>query len=249
MDFTRTPRRRSGDPAEPRHREPVFNTDGKAFCLIITAICVAIYLYQDMLPAADSRRFLLAFGLTPANYFMGLEAGYRGVILPAWLPLFTHMLLHGGFWHLFLNMVALLSFGPQIERAIGPLRMAALFIVGGLAAAFAEIYLTADTWIVMIGASGAIFAVIAAYVMLWPTGWLYLFVIAMPGWVWVLVVIALHVALGWIWPVQGIAWYAHMGGLVAGAALIVVLRPPGLALFQPSPRPPRRRRPARRDEE
>ncbi|MEZ5669255.1 MAG: rhomboid family intramembrane serine protease [Alphaproteobacteria bacterium] len=76
--------------------------------------------------------------------------------------------------------------------------------------------------------------------MLWPTGWLFLFVIAMPGWVWMIVVVLLHVALGWIWPVEGIAWWAHMGGLVAGLVLILFLRPPGVALFQPSPRPPRR---------
>ena len=226
----------------PRRREPVFNTEGKAFCLVFTAICIAAYLYQDMLSPADGNRFLIAFGLTPAHFFMGLENGWRGIILPSWLPLFTHMVLHGGFWHLFLNMVALLSFGPQIERAIGTWRMAVLFLLGGLAAAFAELYLTDDSWTVMIGASGAIFAVIAAYVMLWPTGWLFLFVIAMPGWIWVIVVILLHVALGWIWPVEGIAWWAHMGGLVGGALLILVLRPPGLSLFQPSPRPPRRRR-------
>lgn len=226
----------------PRRREPVFNTDGKAFCLLFTAACVAIYLYQSSLQQADAQRFLLAFGLIPAQHFMGLETGWRGIILPSWLPLFTHMLLHGGFWHLFLNLVALLSFGPQIERAIGTWRMAVLFLVGGLAAAYAELYLTDDSWTVMIGASGAIFAVIAAYVMLWPTGWLFLFVIAMPGWVWVIAVVLLHVALGWVWPVEGIAWWAHMGGLLAGALLIIPLRPAGVRLFQPSPRPPRRRR-------
>lgn len=225
-----------------RRREPIINAEGKVFCLAFSALCVVIFLYQDTLRPTEANSFIGAFGLTPTNYLMGLERPYGSLILPSWLPLFSHMLLHGGFWHLFLNLVALLSFGPQIERAIGTWRMAVLFIVGGLVAANAEVYLTDQPWITMIGASGAIFAVIAAYVMLWPTGWLFLFIVAMPGWVWVIAVVALHVALGWIWPVDGIAWYAHMGGLVAGAALIVVLRPPGVALFQPSPRPPRRRR-------
>ena len=239
----RTPSQRGSSSAE-RRREPIFNAEGKVFCLAFAAICVIVFLYQDSLRPTAANSFVSAFGLTPTNYMMGLEFQYNGIVLPSWLPLFSHMLLHGGFWHLFLNMVALLSFGPQIERTIGTWRMAMLFIAGGVAAAYAELYLTDQPWITMIGASGAIFAVISAYVMLWPTGWLFLFVIGMPGWVWVIAVVALHVALGWIWPVDGIAWYAHMGGLVAGAMLIIVLRPPGVGLFQPSPRPPKRKRPA-----
>ena len=231
-----------------RRREPVFNTDGKAFTLLFSAACVAIYLYQSTLGFSALNQFIRTFALTPYDILTGIERSYSGVVVPFWLPLFTHMLLHGGFWHLFLNLVALLSFGPQVERAIGSWRMALLFVFGGLAAAFAELYLTADVGIPMLGASGAIFAVIAAYVMLWPTGWLFLFIVAMPGWVWVIAVILLHVALGWIWPVEGIAWWAHMGGLVAGAILILVLRPPGVRLFQPSPKPPRRRRPQRDSE-
>jgi membrane associated rhomboid family serine protease len=230
------------DEEAPRRREPVFNTEGKAFTLLFSALCVAAFLYQDTLRLSELNQFISAFALTPYYVLTGIERTYAGAVVPFWLPLFTHMLLHGGFWHLFLNLVALLSFGPQIERTIGSWRMALLFILGGLAAAFAEIYLTDDVAIPMLGASGAIFAVIAAYVMLWPTGWLFLFIVAMPGWVWVIAVILLHVALGWIWPVEGIAWWAHMGGLVAGAILIVLLRPPDVPLFQASPRPPRRRR-------
>ncbi len=240
--------RRLPEDEAPR-REPVFNTEGKAFTLLFAAACVAVYLYQSSLSFRALDQFMRAFALTPYNVLTGIDHVYSGMIVPAWLSLFSHMVLHGGFWHLFLNLVALLSFGPQIERAIGTWRMAVLFIVGGLAAAFAEIYLTDEILVPMVGASGAIFAVIAAYVMLWPTGWLFLFFIAMPGWAWVIVVILLHVALGWLWPVEGIAWWAHMGGLVAGAVLILGLRPAGVRLFQPSPRPPRRRRRAQAEDD
>jgi len=227
---------------QPRRREPIFNTEGKAFTLVFALACVGVYLYQSSLGFTALANFINAFGLTPAKFMQGRESPYGMMLVPSWLPLFTHTLVHGGFWHLFLNMVALLSFGPQVERRIGTWRMAVLFLVGGLVAALAETYLATDPSIVMIGASGAIFAVITAYVMLWPTGWMFLFIIAMPGWVFIIVVILLHIALGWIWPVEGIAWWAHMGGLVAGAILILFLRPPGVRLFQPSPRPPRRRR-------
>ena len=103
---------------QPRRREPIFNTDGKAFTLAFAAVCVGVYLYQSSLSTTALYNFFDAFALTPRRFLQGLESLYGATLLPAWLPLFSHMLLHGGFWHLFLNMIALLSFGPPVEPEV-----------------------------------------------------------------------------------------------------------------------------------
>ncbi len=228
-----------------RRREPIFNAKGRGFTLGFALACVAVYLFQQAAGLRETRDLFEAFGLVPYYFLLGIDVTYHGVIVPSWANILTHMLLHDGFWHLALNMLALVSFGGMVERTIRTWRMAVLFLVGGVVAGLAEVWLSSEQFILMVGASGAIFAVVGAYVMLWPFTRVYLLVIPMPGWVLLAVIVVLHLVLGYGLQLGGIAWWAHMGGLAAGMLLILVLRPRGVVLFQQPPPPPpiRRRRP------
>jgi membrane associated rhomboid family serine protease len=178
--------------------------------------------------AGGSARVPLA--LVPAEFLAHPLAA-----LPA---LFGHMFLHGGIAHLAGNMLFLWIFGDNVEDALGHVRYALFYLACGLAAAFAQIAATPHSGVPMVGASGAISGVLAAYAVLYPRSpitvvnpipfmWLFwgLF-IWLPAWLVILEWFAVN-----LWnAVQpsstegGVAFVAHLGGFVAGLLLLPLLR-------------------------
>ena len=153
--------------------------------------------------------------------------------------LFSYMFFHGDVMHLFGNMLFLWVFGDNVEDAMGHFRYFVFYITCGVAAALMHSVMLPDSQDALIGASGAVSGVIAAYLMLHPR---------VSVWVLALHIIPLRItaalALGfWIifqivmvaYPLSGdpgpTAWWAHIGGLMAGAVMIPVLRRPGVPLF------------------
>ena len=150
--------------------------------------------------------------------------------------LLTYMFFHADAFHLIGNMLFLWVFGDNVEDAMGHLRFLVFYLACGVFAALFHAWMLPDSDLPLIGASGAVAGVIAAYLMLHP----------MVG-VWVLAfkVIPLRITAGlalgvWIalqvvmvaMPDMGpVAWWAHIGGLIAGAVLILFLRRPGVPLF------------------
>jgi membrane associated rhomboid family serine protease len=150
--------------------------------------------------------------------------------------LLTYMFFHADVFHLVGNMLFLWVFGDNVEDAMGHLRFLVFYLACGVFAALFHAWMLPDSDLPLIGASGAVAGVIAAYLMLHP----------MVG-VWVLAfkVIPLRITAGlalgvWIalqvvmvaMPDMGpVAWWAHIGGLIAGAVLILFLRRPGVPLF------------------
>jgi len=145
--------------------------------------------------------------------------------------LFTHMFLHGSWMHLLGNMWFLWLFGNNIEDSMGHVRFLIFYLLCGLAAAFAQITTSPDAAIPMVGASGAISGVMGGYLLLYPNVRVYTLVplgffitsLALPAWV----------MLGYWFVIQffsglvsfggemgGVAFWAHVGGFVAGIALI-----------------------------
>jgi membrane associated rhomboid family serine protease len=124
--------------------------------------------------------------------------------------IFTCMFIHSGFWHLFGNMVVLYFFGTFLARLIGSNWFLILYIVGGLAGSGLYLWL-GEPVSIAVGASGAIYALAGALVVMVPklTVRLY-FIIPMPLWVVVLVFFVL-----WSF-IPGVAWQAHFGGLALG---------------------------------
>lgn len=129
-------------------------TPAVRFFLIATG---AVFILQWGLELASGSWFTLMFSLSPA--------GIRHLFL--W-QLITYLFLHGGFWHILLNMLGLFFFGPETERAIGAGRFIALYLVSGILGGLGWILLTGHGGGVCLGASGAVFGVLGAFAALFP---------------------------------------------------------------------------------
>ena len=156
--------------------------------------------------------------------------------MPERLTLVSYMFLHGDVFHLLGNMLFLWVFGDNVEDAMGHVRFVVFYLACGIFAGLTHAWMMPDSDMPLIGASGAVAGVIAAYIMLHPRVrvWVLAFrfiplrisaALALGAWILTQLVM---VALPQIGPV---AWWAHIGGLVAGAALILVMRRPGVPLF------------------
>src|ERR1041385_4295255 len=129
-------------------------------------LCVAAYLWERSL-GREMNAALLALGFIPAAYFSPESAEAAG-LMPPWLTIFSSMFLHGGLLHLAGNMLYLWIFGNNVEDAMGHGRFLLFYLVCGTAAALAMAYIDPASHVPMIGASGAISGVLAAYVFLYP---------------------------------------------------------------------------------
>ena len=214
------------DPLEKSRRAYV------TFTLI--AINLAIFAFQDAASDKVSTQILLNFALFPVA--VSGEA-VTGGFFPPTLTLFTYMFLHGGWLHVLLNMLFLFVFGDNIEDALGRGRYLAFYLLCGIAGGAAHAWAAPQSNIPLVGASGAIAGVIAAYMMLRPCA-----KITVLAFGFLPIRLASYWVLGFwvltqIWHVFSLdksdtAWWAHVGGLLAGAILITVLRPAGVVLFQ-----------------
>lgn len=203
---------------------------------------VIIFLLQTAGQASEG--FLASFAIVPQELFqvniLGGEAPFTAdaIAIPERVTLLSYMFLHGDIMHLIGNMLFLWVFGDNVEDAMGHFKFFIFYIVCGIAAGLTHAFMVPDSQDALIGASGAVSGVIAAYLMLHPR---------VNVWVLALKFIPLRISAAWVlglWIVFQVvmlfvpdasqtAWLAHIGGLIAGALLILVMRRPGVALFQP----------------
>ncbi len=204
----------------------------------VIGVCVAVYLVEAGLPPRAFERFLSEHGLVPARFF-GAAALRHPPGLWEYRTFFTHMWLHGGFFHLLANMWTLLVFGPAVEDRLGTGRYLGFYLACGLAAGLAHGLVEAGSSVPAVGASGAIAGVIGAYARLFPHARLVLVVpvlflplfLEVPAILfaafWFLTQVIPGLAtLGAGGEAGGVAWWAHIGGFVAGWALGPALRRP-----------------------
>jgi len=205
----------------------------------LIAINVLVWLWQSQLGEESLWRLWLGFGVIPA--VLGGEVAMPAELyqVPAWATLVTSLFLHSSFWHLGGNMLFLWVFGDNVEDATGHLKFLALYLANGVAGGLATCALDPGSTTPGIGASGAIAGVLGAYLMLHPRRrMLVLIMRVLP--------LRLHVGfvLGfWILyqiggaflvngePENDVAWWAHVGGFLAGMLLIVPLRHRDVPLF------------------
>ena len=209
----------------------------------IIAACVAVFLWQAGLGPRGEQAVAFGLGLVPAVLFGYAELPPQLQLVPSGATLITHMFLHGGWAHLLGNMLFLWIFGNNIEDALGHGRYLLFYLLCGLAAAAAQIAGDPASEIPMIGASGAIAGVLGAYLVLHPHAnvrvlvWIIVFVrlINVPAWIVLGLWFAMQLFGGLATPMAkgGVAFWAHVGGFVAGILLILVLRPRRTALLQP----------------
>ena len=172
------------------------------FAIIIANLVLFIAtLFTDNMQGMNIDKFTYYLGLIP----------YYFVERP-W-TIFTAMFVHAGIWHLFGNMITLFFFGSYLSRLVGISWFAIVYFIGGIVGNLL-FYLLGDTYSIAVGASGAVYAVAGALVVLVPNLRIYLyFILPMPLWVVVLIFFVLWSIPGVI---PGIAWEAHLGGLAVG---------------------------------
>jgi membrane associated rhomboid family serine protease len=146
--------------------------------------------------------------------------------------IFTSMFLHGGWMHLIGNMWFLWLFGNNIEDSMSRPRFVVFYLACGVAAALAQVYAEPESIIPMVGASGAISGVMGAYLILYPRVRIYTFItlgfffttVALPAWLMLIYWMAIQFFGGFASAVApeggGVAYWAHLGGFIAGVVLI-----------------------------
>jgi membrane associated rhomboid family serine protease len=210
----------------PARRFPVVNT---AFI----ALNVLVFLFESALSPAQQEQFIGLWGLVPSRFW-----GVGG--LSGWLPLFTSMFMHGGWWHLISNMLALYIFGDNVEDRLGHVRYVFFYLAGGLAASAAHLVAYRNSNLPTVGASGAIAGVLGAYLVLYPRArvitlvpiFCFIRIVQIPALLYLgfwfvsqLFNGLFALAAADVFQGGGVAWWAHIGGFVFGLAVIRLICP------------------------
>jgi membrane associated rhomboid family serine protease len=191
---------------------------------------VAVFVWELMLPPDAYRTLVQTMGVTPSSLtHLPLEAGR---LVHGGLTLFVAMFLHGSILHVAFNMLYLWIFGNNVEDVMGHGRFLIFYLACGLIASFTQVAASPLSKVPMIGASGAVSGILGAYVVLFPAArvltlvFLVFFIRVIP--------VPAIILLGFWFLLQlldagpvapgGVAVAAHIGGFVAGAALIAAFR-------------------------
>ncbi|HEX6240221.1 MAG TPA: rhomboid family intramembrane serine protease [Polyangiales bacterium] len=194
----------------------------------LIALNLAVFAYQFLsLSPLENSLFVRRHGVVPLFLFSGYA--------PSLSTLLSSMFMHGGLLHLVSNMWFLHIFGDNVEDAMGHLRYAAFYVCSGVAAALVHAFTDPGSGLPMVGASGAISGVLGAYLMMFPRArvvtLVFVFLLELPAILFILFWfgIQLFSGFGALSSQQGagVAFFAHVGGFVAGVVWIVVFgRPP-----------------------
>lgn len=220
----------------PTRHPPVLTT-------LFIAACVVVFLWQIAGDAAHQQSVIYALGVIPSVLLGNAYLDPQLVWVPTFATVFTSMFLHGGWMHLIGNMLYLWVFGNNVEDSMGHVRFAVFYLVCGVAAVFAQTIPNPDSTIPMVGASGAISGVLGAYLLLLPKARVlvaipfgfYIHTMRLPA----AIVLGLWFVLQLVNslladPGQGgVALGAHIGGFIAGMALIPLFKKRGVRLKNP----------------
>ncbi len=201
-----------------------------------TLIVISIVMFLVQLGVSEETNIIMVrdYALIPAAITGKLTLGGD---LPPIVAVFTYMFLHAGWMHIIGNMLFLWVLGDNIEDAFGSVRFLFFFLLCGAAGGVAHLLANPDSVVPLVGASGAVAGVVAAYLMLRPcakiTILLFGFIPIAIGSAWVLGFWAL-VQFWNVFAAAGddTAWWAHVGGLAAGAGLTLLFRRPDTVLFE-----------------
>ncbi|MGD2164981.1 MAG: rhomboid family intramembrane serine protease [Anaerolineae bacterium] len=209
----------------PSRRYPIVNTG-------LIGLNVFIFLVETVVLSSEPlHQFTYTWGLVPADF-------WRMGDLHAWITLFTSMFLHGGWWHLISNMLALYIFGDNIEDRVGHVRYLFFYLLSGLVAGGAHLVAYSESTLPTVGASGAIAGVLGGYLILYPRArvltlipvFYFVRLIEIPAFIylgfWFISqlfngIFALTAAD--VFQSGGVAWWAHIGGFVFGLLVVRLL--------------------------
>lgn len=205
----------------------------------LIAANIVVFLLQQ---GGMSNAAIASFGVIPReliNTDLGVGGGtlpVTGFAVPEPYTLVSYMFFHGDLMHLLGNMLFLWVFGDNVEDAMGHLKYFVFFILCGVFAALVHVFMLNESPLPLIGASGAVAGIIAAYLMLHPRVRVWVLAlqflplritaaVALGLW------IAIQIVMVLVPQVGPVAWWSHIGGLAAGAVLILFMRRPGVPLF------------------
>jgi membrane associated rhomboid family serine protease len=218
--------------ANPVRRTPIVTVATIVACVVVFAYTLGIEASQGI---AGVEQFYDRYGVVPAELVAAWNAGqYVG---PETLAIFTSMFLHVNLIHLVGNMIYLWIFGNNIEDKLGRFWFIGFYLLGGVVAVVAQVLIDPTSEVPMIGASGAISAVLGAYLVLFPGARILSLVFL--GFFYQLIEVPAVLVLGFWFALQlvdgiaslglagaegGVAFFAHIGGFVAGAAIGLLIR-------------------------
>jgi membrane associated rhomboid family serine protease len=207
--------------------------------IVLNVAIYVIFLSGWVIPLDDEDT--AAFAVIPAKLMGSSLADAAGLApgafpFPERLTLVTYMFVHGSWIHLLGNMLFLWVFGDNVEDSMGHLRFIMFYLMCGIFAGLLHSWMSPNSDLPLIGASGAVAGIISAYVILHPNVK-----------IWVLALWRIPIKLTAYWALgfwiaaqfvnllvdseENVAWWAHIGGLVAGAVLILFMRRRGVPLF------------------
>ncbi len=199
---------------------------------LIGVNCLSFAVFAANDPTAQNA-ITETFGTIPVAL---THRGVTATSFPPILTLLTHQFIHFNILHVFGNMLFLFVFGDNVEEATGSLRFLLLYLCSGIAGGLTYVASAPGSLVPLGGASGAVAGVIGAYLMLRPCAKITVLVFYIAA-----RVRAFWVIGGWalmqLWQIEtraddGVAYWAHVGGLAAGAGLFTLLRRPGVTLFE-----------------
>jgi membrane associated rhomboid family serine protease len=199
----------------PTRRTPVVT-------YLLIAVNLAMFVYQYLLMSPEANQlFVEKHGAVPFYLFSGYG--------PALSTVLTSMFMHGGLGHIASNMWFLHVFGDNVEDTLGHVRYLVFYLVTGVVAVVAHGLIDASSQVPLVGASGAISGVLGAYIILHPRArvvtWAFILLFEVPAWFFLLVWFAMQVLSGFGTLGDGragVAFFAHIGGFVAGVLLVLV---------------------------
>ena len=201
----------------------------------LLALCILVFIYQLTLPHRAEEILIFTFGTIPAALFGLVELQPEIVKLPAYGTLISSMFLHSSLMHIIGNLLFLWVLGDNVEDNMGHGRYLIFYLICGIVAGLAHAISDPRSAVPMIGASGAISGVIGAYLMLHPRApikvLVWFIIVWLPAWL----VLGFWVGYQFLSIAMtsggGIAWWAHIGGFLAGAGLIIFMRREGVPIL------------------
>ncbi len=205
---------------------PIADESPKGYVPFVNYTIIALNIFVFLFWEQTTVAFFQIYGLIPARFFA------YPLDLHNYATIFTSMFMHGGFGHLFGNMLYLWIFGDNIEYTVGHFRYLVFYLTVGISAALFQTLAFPNSMVPMVGASGAISGVLGAYLVKYPANrisilFFFFFIIRI-----IKVPAAIVLSLWFFFQLwngylnftvqstEGVAWFAHIGGFVAGFILI-----------------------------
>lgn len=214
---------------------------------LLIGVTALVFFFETSLSSTGLNRFIYAFGIVPARLHLNDPASLLVHPLPL-ITLFTHMFLHGGWFHFLSNMWTLFIFGDNVEDRMGSGRYLFFYLSSGVVAGLAQSVITPASRIPAIGASGAIAGVLGAYFILFPRSRVISLVplFFLPWFIEIPAVVYLGLwfvsqlfsgllSLPQAGTIGGVAWWAHIGGFFFGMLFYRLFTPRRPAYFRQYP--------------